>query len=133
MNPSILKRTFLVIPAFLLSILTCAAQDDPSDALTGTWTKKLNQRAITIKINSDHTYQVEFAGDAEIDVFGSCEISGTQVTFNDEGGEYGADVPGTYEFKVNGTTVTFTEVDDPVYGRRSLLEGNWSKSAEAAD
>lgn len=133
MNPANFTRTLMLTSAFLFSILTCAGQDDSSDALTGTWTKMLNQRALTIEIMSDHTYQVEFAGDAEIDVFGSCEISGTQVTFNDEGGEYGADVPGTYEFKVNGTTVTFTEVDDPVYGRRSLLEGNWSKSAEAAD
>lgn len=130
MTPSILKRTLLVIPAILFSVLTCAGQDDPIDALTGTWTKMLNQRSATFTILSDRTYQVEFAGDEKIDVYGKWEISEGKVTFNDEGGEYSADMPGVYEFKVSGTTVTFTEVDDPVYGRRSLLEGEWSESGE---
>ena len=88
----------------------------------------MNERSVTFTISSDHKYQVEFAGDAEIDVVGSYEISGTQITFNDEGGEYSSDVAGVYEFKVSDTAISFTEVNDPVYGRSMLVAGSWSKA-----
>ena len=51
------------------------------------------------------------------------DISGNQVTFNDEGGDYSADVPGVYEFKVEDASMTLKEIDDPVDGRRMLMEG----------
>ncbi len=73
---------------------------------------------------------MEFAGDSEIDVWGSYEIDGMQITFNDEGGEYGADVAGVYEFKATETSLTFSVVDDPVYGRSILMDDNWSKADE---
>ncbi len=75
-------------------------------------------------------YQVEFAGDSEIDVWGSYVIDGMQITFNDEGGEYGSDVAGVYEFEATETSLTFSVVDDPVYGRSILLDGSWSKAGE---
>ena len=112
-NLSILKsaiftRTLLLTTALLFSILTCSGKNDPSD----------------------NKYQVEFAGDDEIDVWGSYVISGSQFTFNDEGGEYGSDAAGVYEFQVSDISLTFTEVNDPVYGRRSLVEGSWSKASD---
>jgi len=123
-------RTALLITALLLSIGICNGQEAPSDLLVGKWTKKFNDRAVTFTISSDHKYQVEFAGDAEIDVWGNYVCSGTQVTFNDEGGEYSSDAAGIYEFKVEGTSLTFTNVNDPVYGRSILLEGDWSKASD---
>ncbi len=130
MKSAKLLRTLLLTAAFLFSILTCKGQDAPSDQVVGTWTKSFNERSVTFTISSDLKYQVEFAGDAETDVWGSCVIDGMKITFNDEGGEYGSDVAGVYEFKVTETSLTFSLVDDPVYGRSILMDGSWSKAAE---
>ncbi len=127
---AILLRTLLLTTAFLFSILTCNGQKGLSDQVVGTWTKTINERTVTFTISADHKYQVEFAGDSEIDVWGSYEIDGMQITFNDEGGEYGADVAGVYEFKATETSLTFSVVDDPVYGRSILMDDNWSKADE---
>jgi len=130
MKSTIYIRTLLVSTALLLSILACNGQDEPSDLLVGKWTKQSNERSVTFNITSDNKYQVEFAGDAEVDVWGSYAVSGTQITFNDEGGEYSSDAAGVYEFKENEKSITFTNVNDPVYGRSILLEGSWSKSSD---
>lgn len=131
MSPAILKRTLVVITAVLFSILPCAAQDDPSDQLTGIWTKTINGRTMTFTISADFTYEVEFAGDDGTDVWGSYEVSGTHISFSDEGGDYSAPEVGEYEFTVSGTSLTFTKVNDPLNGRSMLVEGMWSKSGEA--
>jgi hypothetical protein len=130
MNSAISSRALLLITALLFSIVTCNGQDAPSDLLMGKWTRQFNERAVTFTISSDNKYQVEFAGDSEIDVWGSYVISGIQITFTDEGGEYSSDEAGVYEFKVSDTSLTFTQVDDPVYGRSILVEGTWSKASE---
>jgi hypothetical protein len=127
---AIISRILLLTSAFLFSILTCNGQDAPSDQVVGTWTKTFNERSVSFTISSDHIFQVEFAGDSEIDVWGSYEIDGMQITFTDEGGEYGSDVPGIYEFKVSETSLTFSVVNDPVYGRSILMDGSWSKAGE---
>ena len=128
MKSAISIRTLLVITALLSSILTCHGKDDPSDLLVGKWTKLFNERTVTFTMTSDNKFQVEFVGDDGLDVWGSYAISGTQITFNDEGGEYSSGEAGVYEFKVSDSSLTLTEVDDPVYGRRTLVEGNWSKA-----
>ncbi len=129
MNPTILKRTLLLCSALLAGFLSCFSLNVSSDQLAGTWTKDLNGRTVTFTISSDQTYQVEFIGDADTDVYGKYEISGSQVTFTDEGGEYAAkDAPGVYEFQFSESSVTFTEVDDPLPGRKILLAGKWSRS-----
>jgi hypothetical protein len=130
MKSAIYTRTLLLITALLFSILTVNGQDDPSDLVVGKWTTLLNERSVTFTFSSDNKYQVEFAGDSEIDVWGSYVISGIQITFTDEGGEYSSDEAGVYEFKVSDTSLTFTQVDDPVYGRSILVEGTWSKASE---
>jgi len=130
MKSAISSRTLLVTTALLFSILTCNGKDNPSDLLVGKWTKLLNERTLTFIITSDNKYQVEFAGDETLDVWGSYVISGTQITFTDEGGEYSSDEPGLYEFKVSDTALIFTNVDDPVYGRSVLVEGTWSKAKD---
>lgn len=126
MKSPIPARTPLIIVSLLFSILTCHGQDESSDQVVGKWTKLMNERTITFNISSDHKFQVEFVGDDEIDVWGSYVISGTQITFTDEGGNYSSDVSGVYEFQLGDNTLKFTEVDDPVNGRRMLVEGSWS-------
>ena len=123
-------RTLLVITVLLFSIITCYGQNDSSDPVVGKWTKIMNERSISFTMMSDHKYQVEFIGGDEIDVYGTYVISGTQITFTDEDGEYAADVPGVYKFQVSGTSLTFTAIDDPVGGRSMLVEGTWSKASD---
>ena len=130
MKSTYFLKTLLLTTAFLFSILMCKGQDGQSDQVVGIWTKTFNERTVTFTISSDYKYQVEFAGDAKTDVWGSCVIDGMKITFNDEGGEYGSDVAGVYEFKATETSVTFSVVDDPVYGRSVLMDGNWSKAGE---
>lgn len=121
-------RILCLTAALLFSIPPGFGQDQPSDQLVGTWTKSLNDRTVTFTITAKLSYTVEFAGDEGIDVEGSYVVSGSQITFNDEAGEYSADEPGVYEFKVIDSSLAFTKVNDPVYGRSILLEGNWSKA-----
>lgn len=130
MKSAILNRTLWLTISLFLSILACHGQNEAPDPLVGKWTRSLDDRSVTFIISSDHTYQVEFAGDDGIDVYGSFVVSGTRITFNDEGGEYSADEAGVYGFKVSGTSLTFTIVQDPVYGRSMLLEGSWSNAGE---
>ncbi len=128
MNSVYSFRSLLAITAILFSTMAIDGRVPSSDPLIGTWTKSSNERTITFKIMSDHTYTVEFVGDTEIDVKGSYVISGTQITFNDDAGDYSTDEPGVYEFEVSETSVKFTKVNDPAYGRSMLVEGNWSKA-----
>ena len=128
MKSTIYTRTLLVATALFFSVLTCIGQDNPSEQVVGTWEKELNGRTFTFSLTADKKYQVEFAGDEAIDVYGSYVISGKQITFTDEGGDYNSGESGAYEFKVSDTSMTFTNVDDPVDGRSMLVEGTWSKS-----
>jgi len=130
MKTNILFRTLFGATALLFFTLTCFAQNDPADQLVGTWVKVVDTNTITFSLTSDHKTQVEFTGDDVIDVYGSYKISGAQITFNDEAGEYAADVPGVYEFEVNDKSLSLTAVDDPVSGRSMMVEGTWSKAAE---
>ena len=127
MRRTFYSRTLFVATALLFSSLTCIGQDDTSEQVVGTWTKELNGRTFTFTLTADKKYQVEFAGDEAIDVYGSYVISGKQITFTDEGGDYNSGESGAYEFKVSDTSITFTNVDDPVDGRSMLLEGTWTK------
>jgi len=130
MKSAIFSRAFLSAIAFLFSILLCNAQDGPSDQVVGTWTKVMNERTFTITMTSDQKYQVEFICDAEVDVWGSYAISGPQITFTDEGGDYSSGTSGVYEFKADDTSIKFSIVDDPVDARSMLVEGLWSKASE---
>jgi hypothetical protein len=121
-------RTPFVIALLFASFLTCMGREEPSDLLAGKWTRVMNGRTCTLILTSDNKFQVEFVGDAESDVWGSYVISGEQITFNDEGGQYGSGEAGSYQFQVNEKSLTFTKENDPVYGRSVLVEGTWSKA-----
>jgi hypothetical protein len=131
MNSSNHHRTIVPLMAMLFPFLTCAGNFQSSDPPVGTWTKSLNERTVTFIINPDQTYTVEFAGDEGIDVRGNYVISDNQITFNDVAGDYSADEPGVYEFKIIDSSLVFKQVDDPVYGRSILMEGKWSKARSA--
>lgn len=130
MKRVLILRALLAVTALLISITLCFGQEDPSDLMAGTWTKPMGERAIKFTLKADHTYQVDFAGDDGIDVYGRFEISGSQITFNDEGGDYSADVPGSYNFEVDDITLKLSVADDPVNGRSMLMTGNWKRAGD---
>lgn len=127
MKIHISPRSVIVTVALLFCFITHAQQDNPADLLTGSWIKTLQGRTITITFTAEKELQVDFVDDSDIDVWSSYTIKGNQITVTDEGGEYSANVPGVYSFKVTETSVTFTEVDDPVEGRRMIFTGEWLK------
>ncbi len=124
-------KVLLILPLVLFSVLTCYGQDEQPDPLAGNWTKNFNGRTVTLSFSPDQKFQTDFTGDEGIDVWGRYELSGNRITFNDEGGDYSADVAGVYEFKADETSVTFTEVDDPLAGRKILMVGTWSIAGDA--
>jgi len=123
-----LTKTLLLIPILFFFMLTCSGQDNAVTSLVGKWVKTTDEVSASFVISSDNKWEVEFTGDDETDVYGSCVISGTKITFNDEGGQYSSEEPGVYEFKVSATSLTFTQVNDPVYGRSMLVAGTWTKA-----
>jgi hypothetical protein len=128
MKSIIYLRTLLPIAALLFSITTCFGQDDPAQQLVGKWTKSNQGSTISFVMTSELKYEVDFTGDSGAEVIGSFKVSDNMVTFTDEGGDYGSDTSGKYEFKLGDGSVTFTEVDDPADGRRMVVEGTWSKA-----
>jgi len=130
MRPSIFSRTLFLAGAFLFIVLSCMGQDDSSALLQGNWTKSANGGTVTLTFSPDHKWEVYFTGNEEADVYGTYVISGTQITFTDEGGDYSSDSSGSYEFKVDDSSLSFTIVDDPVNGRSMLVAGSWTKAGE---
>ena len=88
MKSTILSRTLLLTAALLFSLLTCFGQNDQAKQLVGTWKKVIDVNTLTLTFSADNKTEVEFTGDGVADVFGSYEISGIQITLNDEGGDY---------------------------------------------
>ena len=131
MKQSLFPRTLLAAAVLFFSIASCYGQDVPADQLVGIWTKSMGERIIKFTLKADHTYEVDFAGDEGIDVTGKFEISGTRITFNDDEGEYSQNAPpGVYEYKLSETSLTMTGADDPLMGRKMLIEGNWARADE---
>ena len=130
MKTGIIFRIMLIASAMAFTALTSYGQEDPAKKLVGTWIKVVDTQKITFTISTDNKTQVEFTGDDVIDVYSSYTLSGNQITFNDESGEYAANVPGTYEFKVDESSLTLTVVNDPVQGRSMLVKGTWSRDSE---
>lgn len=130
MKPTIFSRALLILSVILFSIASSFGQDEPAKLLVGEWTKDVNESTASFAISSDQKYEVEFTGDDELDVYGTYVIAGSKITFTDEGGQYSSDVSGVYEFKVDDTSLIFTMVDDPVYGRSMLVEGTWTKASD---
>lgn len=129
MKSSILSKSVLAVIAILFSTLTCLGQNDPSDKVAGTWIKTTDMGSVTLTISADKEYEVEFTGDGTADVTGSYVISGQQITFTDEGGDYSSNSSGVYEFLVSDS-LRFTKVNDPVDGRSRLIVGAWGKAAD---
>lgn len=130
-NPSIMKlkkisKTLLVTSALLISVLSCFGQNDPAEHLVGSWIKLVDGNKISFNLKADNKSEVEFTGDDVIDVYGSYKVSGSQITFTDEGGDYSSGTSGVYEFKISENKMTLTIVSDTVRGRSMVVKGTWT-------
>ena len=122
------RRALLPIAALLFTITTCFAQDDAAKQLVGKWTRSSQGSTFSIVMTSDHSYEVDFTGDSGAEVTGSFKVADNKITFTDEGGAYSSGTSGVYEFELGKNSITFTEFDDSVDGRRMLVEGEWTRA-----
>ena len=130
MKGTFFTKTLLLAAALLISSLGCMAQNDPADQLVGTWKKTFDQGSATLTFTADKKTEVEFTGDDVIDVWGSYKIDGTKITLTDEGGDYSSGQSGAYTFTLSEDSLTFTVDDDPVFGRSTLVQGTWGRTAD---
>ena len=119
-----------VVVTILLLVLTqfiIAAQENDSP-VAGKWEKDLNGVTITLVVDKNLNYTVDFESDGNFDVKGTCKIDGNQITFNDKPGGYASRDPGIYTYKIENDKITFVIKDDPTAGRSGLLAGTWTKA-----
>jgi len=122
------RKALFVLAALLVFVVSSNAQDDPAEKVVGKWTKSIQGRTITFLMTADFKYEVDFTDDTGADVLGTYKLAESKIIFADEGGDYGADTSGEYEFELGEKSITFTEVNDPVNGRRMLVEGEWTRT-----
>lgn len=135
-----MKKNFLLIAlAGLLFIMTSwtysfiqqpGVQDDNEwkKLLTGSWVRDFSGTSIMITFDKEGKYQVDFTGDGETDVLGSCEVKKESLIFHDEEGMASQD-PGEYKWSLTENKLTFTLIDDPTDGRSLLLPGDWIRKS----
>jgi hypothetical protein len=121
-------RTTIILAYILLCSLSCNKDEDSGSPLEGNWTKFIEGRLCSLTVTGDNKWQAEFIGDAGTDVWGRFTISGNQITVIDEGGDYMSSSPGVYTFAVTGSSATFTVVNDPEDGRRTVIQGIWTRA-----
>jgi len=133
MKSTLFSKKLFAAAALLFMVVSCFAQNNPPEQLLGTWSKQIETISITLTFKSDFKSEVEFTGDDAIEVYSDYEITGNRITFNDQGGDYAANVPGSYTFIAYEDSLNFTLVNDPVEGRSRMLTGTWSKVTGAEE
>ena len=107
-------------------------------ALIGTWTApQPSARAATLKFLKGGVFEVEFRGDAEVEVSGRYQVVDNELRVTDESGlaaclapDYG---PGRYAFTIRNEELTLDAVKDDCEGRvmilerRAALKRTWTK------
>ncbi len=126
-----IPKALLLFTALVFFAATTRGQDQAAQPVAGTWTKSVQGRTINFTMSPDNTFQVRFTGGEDPDVWGSWNVSGTQLTVTDEGGEYGSNSSAQYEWEVIEDSLKLTVKFDPVDGRRELMRGKWGKIPDA--
>lgn len=92
----------------------------------GSWKREFggSQWSLAIKPNGETTLR----RDGKVVVDTMMTLKGNEVTFKDVTGDLAVDEPGVYQFVVEGTTMTFTVVNDQADGRKQVLtSGPWMR------
>lgn len=91
---------------------------DGADALVGTWSPPSGREQT---FTADGEFFV--AADGEVLAEGTWTATPTTVELVPGSGAIACDQPGSYEWEVEGDTLTFTVVEDPCTGRREGMNG----------
>ena len=89
------------------------------------WTRFFEGRTYTLTFTADHTWEADYTGNSDIDVWGTYSISASEITFVDTGGEQRSEHAGTYIFSVNESSLIFSVVSDFEAERMLVIEGVW--------
>ena len=100
--------------------------NDLNKLIAGSWVRE--GTTIKITFNEEGKYEVDFTGDGETNVWGTCEVKKESLIFNDEKG-MASEFPGKYEWSLTEDKLTFTLINDPSDGRSSLLPGVWIRKS----
>jgi hypothetical protein len=104
-------------------------------AIVGTWIKFGSPtQTMTLTMKSDCTFEADFTGDSQIDVWGDCSPSGGQITFVDVGGQHacGPD-SGIYRYHIVEDELTFSLIRDSCRGRTRPTVGTWANKGILED
>lgn len=94
----------------------------------GSWKKQYADSEWVLVINPQGEVTLYRDGDVVVDSMVTVE-EGNRMIFDDITGQLAVDGKGSYEFKVEGNTMTFTPIEDPGEGRKKVLsEGAWTRS-----
>lgn len=99
--------------------------------LLGTWKYKDSFRGQqTITLRANETYQIDFDGDQQTDVWGAYRVLWDKITFTDKKGDIPSDCrePGVYLYQQIGEQVHFTPVSDSCTTRANSLKSIWQKT-----
>lgn len=129
-------RLFLLISIALLafSFFACETEDDvtaPALTLEGSWVRDITDtQGLTftaeLKFNGDNTYDFILISDAPGHTNSSAEFTfseNTMTIINDA--DCGVD--GIYNVEITERSLTLTAVNDECAGRKSAIEGVWTK------
>lgn len=117
----------LILTSWTNSFVHQSEVQDDTDLkklIAGTWVRE--GTTVMITFDEEGKYQVDFTGDGETNVWGTCEIKKETLIFNDEKGE-ASEFPGEYKWSLSENKLTFTLINDPSDGRSLLVPAVWSR------
>lgn len=110
-------KQLLCLALFCLPICLTAQSE-----LVGDWTTELpgpegNLVKIQVTFQANGTYQVDLNLDGSSDIQGKYEISGDQISIQDDPGDNACDEKGVYKFSTSGNQTTLERINDGCTGR----------------
>ncbi len=92
----------------------------------GAWRREFGDSQWVMKVTPKG--EVTLEKDGKIVVDSLVNVKDDQMTFDDVTGELAVEGKGTYKFKIEGKTMTFTVVEDASEGRKQVLSsGPWTR------
>ncbi len=97
-------------------------------AIVGTWIKFGSpKRMMKLAFTEDNSFQIDYTGDAQMDVSGQYSISDGQITLMDQKGSQVCPDPGLYRYKVRKNQLTLSVMQDGCEGRARPAVGEWTQ------
>ena len=94
-----------------------------AQSVTGDWKTEVpgpdgNSINFKVSMKSDGTYTVDFGQDGTIEISGSYQVDGDQMTIQDTGGAQACTSgKGVYKIEISGNSLTMTRISDSCEGR----------------